>query len=85
MKKTFTPNQPLTPSSIARLISLFFYREGEECPAAKAAKEILESEIGRTDTEVQKTVLGQLHELAETHKTYWGKPYDLRSQAAKEK
>ncbi len=35
--KPFKPTKPLTKSSLARLISIFYHREGEECPAAIAA------------------------------------------------
>lgn len=56
-KQQFKPSKPLTQSSLARLVSLFYHREGEECPAAIAADEILKSKLGKEDAEVQRWCL----------------------------
>lgn len=82
VRKQFQPNKPVTPSSLARLISLFYHREGEQCPAAIAADEILSSKIGREDVGVQSAVLGQLRELEKTHQVFNGSRVDHRSKAA---
>lgn len=85
MSKPFQPNKPLTTSSIARLIQVFLYREGDTCPAAKEAERILDSDIGRNSADLQALIIEQLHELEETHRVFDGTKVDYRSRAGKEK